>query len=194
VDLEQEARTGRGAELTHIRPAAVRSLIQLSNSQRSAARFREGAGCPVPFSCSPKGEMERREAPGRCATAPLWGAGALCRTPQRALQGRDCESHPEAHAGGDLKACEASPPNRCASRRSTGRSRIAPRPAPGAAGLISGPAARPTRLPRRFMRAARPASGDTIKVRADSAAGITFFTSARPSFETVASRPPQDED
>ena len=63
--------------------------------------------------------MERREAPGRCATAPLWGAGALRRTPQRALQGRDCESHPEACAGGDLKACEASPPNRCASRRST---------------------------------------------------------------------------
>ena len=63
--------------------------------------------------------MERREAPGRCATAPLRGAGALCRTPQRALQGRVCETHPEARAGGDLKACEASPPNRCASRRST---------------------------------------------------------------------------
>jgi len=88
-------------------------------SQRSAARFDEGAGCPIPFSCSPKGEMERREAPGRCATAPLWDAGALRRTPPRALQGRDCESHPEARAGGDLEACEASPPNRCASRRST---------------------------------------------------------------------------
>ena len=63
--------------------------------------------------------MERREAPGRCATAPIRGAGALRRTPQRALQGRDCETRPEARAGGDLKACEASPPNRCASRRST---------------------------------------------------------------------------
>src|SRR4051794_38628061 len=69
---------------------------------------------------SPSAEgMERREAPGRCATAPLWGAGALRRTPRAALQGRACETHPEARAGGDLEACEASPPNRCASRRST---------------------------------------------------------------------------
>jgi hypothetical protein len=63
--------------------------------------------------------MERREAPGRCATAPLGASGALLRTPQHALQGRVCETHPEARAGGDLEACEASPPNRCASRRST---------------------------------------------------------------------------
>ena len=44
------------------------------------------------------------------------------RTPSpysRALQGRVCETHPETRAGGDLKACEALPPNRCASRRST---------------------------------------------------------------------------
>ena len=62
--------------------------------------------------------MERREAPGRCATAPL-GPPLAIGTGKRALQGRVCETHPEARAGGDLKACEASPPNRCASRRST---------------------------------------------------------------------------
>src|SRR5947209_11678351 len=60
--------------------------------------------------------MERREAPGACE-AP-WGL-PCDRETQRALLGRGCESHPEARAGGDLKACEASPPNRCASRRST---------------------------------------------------------------------------
>ena len=71
----------------------------------------------------------------RGARALRYGAqvvpGALRRTPQRALQGRVCETRPEARAGGDLEACEASPPNRCASRRSTadrvvgGRSRLA---------------------------------------------------------------------
>src|SRR5437660_11500954 len=81
--------------------------------------FWRGRGLPCPVFLASAEEMERREAPGSCATAPLRGAGALCRTPQRAFQGRDCESHPETRAGGDLKACEASPPNRCASRRST---------------------------------------------------------------------------
>ena len=53
-------------------------------------------------------------------------SGARCVTPdtERALQGRGCESRPEARACGDLEACEASPPKRCASRRSTGRSRF----------------------------------------------------------------------
>ena len=32
--------------------------------------------------------MERREAPGRCATAPLWGAGALRRTPRAPCKDR----------------------------------------------------------------------------------------------------------
>ena len=58
--------------------------------------------------------MERREAPGRCATAPL-GPSLAIGTGKRALQGR---------------ACEASPPNRCASRRSTGRLRL-PASGPG---------------------------------------------------------------
>jgi hypothetical protein len=41
-------------------------------SQRSAARS-SGCGNTLPFSLAPqRGEMERREAPGRCATAPLW--------------------------------------------------------------------------------------------------------------------------
>ena len=103
-----------------------------------------GVGSAGPFFRLPQRGMERREAPGRCATAPLWGAGALLRTPQRALQGQVCESRPEARAGDDLEACEASPSNRCASRRSTGRKRIAPL-RPRCAGLISGPASRPAR-------------------------------------------------
>src|SRR3954470_22837223 len=70
--------------------------------------------------------MERREAPGRCATAPLWGAGALRRTPQRALQGQVCETHPEARARGDLgraKPCHrtAAPPGAPPRRRACGR-------------------------------------------------------------------------
>src|SRR3954451_9004516 len=40
--------------------------------------------------------------------------------------GRVCETRPEARAGDDLEACEASPPNRCASRRSTNRCRACP--------------------------------------------------------------------
>src|SRR5947209_9608619 len=47
---------------------------------------REGAGCPVPFPRPPKREMERREAPGRCATAPL-GPPLAIGTGKRALQG-----------------------------------------------------------------------------------------------------------
>src|SRR3954453_7029429 len=59
--------------------------------------------------------MERREAPGRCATAPLGVPVRYAGHPARLA----CEAHPEARAGGDLRACEALPPNRCASRRST---------------------------------------------------------------------------
>ena len=58
--------------------------------------FGEGAGCPVPFSVSLRErEMERREAPGRCATAPLH---APCDRGVYAPCGRVCETHPEARA------------------------------------------------------------------------------------------------
>ena len=125
--------------------------------------------------------MERREAPGRCATAPLWGPGALRRTPQRALQGRACEARPEARACDDLEVCETSPPKRCASRRSTGR-RIAPHRRPRGAGLISGPASRPARChgsPHESgtdERAVMPSA-----IRAVLAAGITFFEEVVPA-------------
>src|SRR4051812_21809640 len=92
---------------------------RVGSSQRSAARFTEGAGWPVPFSLVLRGG---NGAPGG-AGALRYGApmGRRCVTPDtpRALQGRVCETHPETRAGGDLKACEALPPNRCASRRST---------------------------------------------------------------------------
>jgi len=142
-------------------------------SQRSAP-IRRGAGTPVPFFPSlPKKEMERREAPGRCATAPKRGAGALRRTPQRALQGRDCESHPEARAGGDLKACEASPPNRCASRRSTPQAK----PAEGSRAALS--AARPLQSLGPPHECGLRSSRDARSVSEVFEAGITFFRGLR---------------
>ena len=151
----------------------------LDDSQRSAALlFGSAWAPPVPFSSSLERGMERREAPGRCATAPLRGAGALRRTPQRALQGRVCETHPEARAGGDLEVCETSPPNRCASRRSTGQRGLL-RVLPGCVGLISGPAC-PThpllRSPHESGAGKRAVMPN--KIRVDSAAGITFFRGA----------------
>src|SRR5437868_12205351 len=98
--------------------------------------------------------MERREAPGRCATAPLWCPAfppntvapclnGACETPF----GRACEAHPEAAAGDDLRACEALPPNRCASRRSTAAPNLKGAPLPLLFGRVMtapGPAAKVT--------------------------------------------------
>jgi len=71
--------------------------------------------------------MERREAPGALRYgAPM--VPGISSEHRRTLPepgfasppfGRACETRPEARAGGDLKTCEALPPNRCASRRST---------------------------------------------------------------------------
>src|SRR5437016_11762195 len=61
--------------------------------------IRQGAGTPVP---------EKKWSAGRRQGAALRRpSGARCVTPgtERALQGRDCESRPEARAGGDLRAC-----------------------------------------------------------------------------------------
>src|ERR1043165_2296442 len=73
----------------------------------------------------PRRRMERREAPGVCE-APH-GAGHFLHNTDAPCQngfcespfGRVCEARPEAACGGDLKVCEALPPSRCASRRST---------------------------------------------------------------------------
>jgi hypothetical protein len=147
-------------------------------SQRSAAH---SSGCGDTLPCFPRFLKKRNGAPGgaRGLRGPSWVPGALLRDTLRALQGWVCETHPEARAGGDLKACEASPPNRCASRRSTGRLRFsASGPGCGWPDLRPRCPARPLG-PRRLMRAARPASSDATKIRPDSEAGITYF---RPQF------------
>src|ERR1700752_1940550 len=81
------------------------------------------------------------------AKALRYGApvGARCVTPdtQRALQGRACETHPEARADDDLEVCETSPPNRCASRRSTANRIVGGRPSPGLHGALEVATRRP---------------------------------------------------
>src|SRR5689334_1013374 len=57
-----------------------------------------GAGTPVPFPSLRGRGMERREAPGRCATAPLH---APCDRGVYAPCGQVCETHPEARASCD---------------------------------------------------------------------------------------------
>ena len=118
-------------------------------SQRCAARlFHLGAGLAGPFFRLLDEEMERREAPGalRYGAPMVPGISSEHRRtlPERGFAsppfGRVCETRPEARAGDDLKACEASPPNRCASRRSTGWVRL-PASSPGA--LASSPAPLP---------------------------------------------------
>ena len=87
--------------------------------QRSAARLFEAWAPPCPFFRIPRrGKWSAGRRQGAALRRP---SGARCVTPdtERALQGRGCESRPEARACGDLEACEASPPKRCASRRST---------------------------------------------------------------------------
>jgi hypothetical protein len=100
-------------------------------SQCFAARLVEGAGCPSLFPSLPEkgngapgGAGGLRGPHGRVAKPPGRPprSGAPTRLAWMGLRspsGRGCESRPEARACGDLEACEASPPKRCASRRST---------------------------------------------------------------------------
>ena len=86
--------------------------------------------------------MERREAPGRCATAPLH---APCDRGVYAPTERVCETRPEARASrsGELarpRHPDAAPPG---APPAGAVARVRPR----APGLISGPASRPARLP-----------------------------------------------
>src|SRR3954470_10164054 len=79
--------------------------------------------------------------------------------------GRVCETRPEARAGDDLEACEASPPNRCASRRSPNGCRACPisagtsadaaltASAPKGLGPVLRSRLRSSRPPRRVMTA-----------------------------------------
>src|SRR5947209_13793964 len=77
--------------------------------------------------------MERREAPGACE-APWWQPVLYSRTAGATLPERVCEAHSDGFArpiprrarAVIFQACEASPPNRCASRRSTSRYRACP--------------------------------------------------------------------
>src|SRR5437588_6781065 len=60
--------------------------------------FVRGAGTPFPyFLALSKEGMERREAPGRCATAPLWCPVRYAGHRTR-LCGQVCETCPEARA------------------------------------------------------------------------------------------------
>jgi hypothetical protein len=121
--------------------------------------FRRGRGLPCPvFRPSRKRGMERREAPGRCATAPL-GPALRSASPAR-RRGWVCEAHPEArapHAAGLRRP----PPRRCASRRST------------AAPDMGGAAPRPPSDPPHECGAS--ASQDARSVREVFRAGITYF-------------------
>jgi len=63
----------------------------------------------------------------RCVNSGLPGEPCLSGVCE-ALLGRACETHPEAAAGDDLKACEALPPSRRASQRSISRCGFSPHP------------------------------------------------------------------
>ena len=73
--------------------------------------------CPA-FPCPPQREWSAGRRQGAALRRP-WGCRCVTPDTPRALQGRVCETRPEARTGDDLEACEAPPPNRCASRRST---------------------------------------------------------------------------
>jgi hypothetical protein len=167
-----------------------RSRCPLTRNDRGLANapppIRRGAGTPFPFFPLPKKE---NGAPGG-ARALRYGAlevplaiGTPCAPIRPGVRIPASRRARPAVAG-----LRGPPPERCASRRSTSRTRIAPRPAPGAAGLISGPAARPVRRPRRLMRAARPASSDAREDKGGFRGGDNFFCEPAAIFETALSR------
>ena len=90
--------------------------------------------------------MERREAPGACE-APWWQPVLYSRTAGATLPERVCEAHsdglarpvPRRARAVIFQACEASPPSRCASRRSTADAAFTAS-APKDLDLFSGPA------------------------------------------------------
>src|SRR4051794_23562879 len=91
--------------------------------------------------------MERREAPGRCATAPLWGAGALRRTPRAPCKDRFARPIPRrARAVISGVRSPATEPLRLPALHPAGE-----RPAEGSRAALS--AARLPLSPRRVMTA-----------------------------------------
>ena len=136
--------------LTAIRFAPFR------RSQRFAGPVGGVRAHPSRFPSLRRREMERREAPGRCATAPLH---APCDRGVYAPCGRVCEAHPEARA-----SCDGG------FARPAARTLRLP-------ALHRGPRCwRPLRIGFADRVDSDPqASTDARSVRADSGAGITFF-------------------
>jgi hypothetical protein len=151
---------GRGAH--RARCTVIASLRFLIVSQRSAAHSSRCGHTLLPFSLALRGG---NGAPGGAGglRVPLWG------------QPWDCESRPRAEAARQKDGIASSVRRRAL--RSPVRVRTergleeappgappagcgVPRPAPGAAGLISGPAARPARFADHLMRVVRSASSD----------------------------------